>query len=681
MEHGVVEHVVQAARLMVEPRLALIPLLPLISFLLLILFGKRLGGLAPWGSVAALASAAGITFSIAKPVFDGVALGLRWAWLSPTNDAWSVGFYVDGLSWVMLFVVTVIGTMIQIYSIGYMHGDPRFSRFFAYLSLFCASMLLLVLADHFILLFAGWELVGLCSYLLISFWFEKPAAANAGRKAFLTTRVGDVGLLLGILTLYWTTGDLRFAHLDAIRSGLIENGQGWLLSVISLLVFFGAAGKSAQIPLHVWLPDAMEGPTSVSALIHAATMVAAGVYLVARTFSLFTMESLQIVMLIGLATHLFAGTVALTQVDIKRVLAYSTLSQLGLMFTAIGLEARTAGMFHLYTHAFFKALMFLGAGSVIHAAHTQDMREMGGLLKRMPWTGGLFLLAALSMTGLPFLSGFWSKDAILLAARESDPLIYWILVAGAVMTCTYILRLWLRIFWGEEAHAAHPGREHQHSGGRDVAPAGAAVRKSHAKQAGLHESPAIMVLPMAVLGIGAAIAGLAGSPWFGNRFFFLLGEHHAHEHLDMPLLLTTFLILAAGGSLAYFVGFKRLNFVPAPLRPLATKAYTLAYNKYYVDEIYQAVLIRPIQAISRSLTGFDGSVVDGAVNGAGRIGAFLSRWEDAFDRMVVDGVVNGCGALAQALGSAGRMLQTGQVQQYLLVVIVAAVTLSVLIRL
>ena len=671
MEHGVVEHVVQAARLMVEPRLALIPLLPLISFLLLILFGKRLGGLAPWVSVAALASAAGITFSIAKPVFDGVALGLRWAWLSPTNDAWSVGFYVDGLSWVMLFVVTVIGTMIQIYSIGYMRGDPRFSRFFAYLSLFCFSMLLLVLADHFVLLFAGWELVGLCSYLLISFWFEKPAAANAGRKAFLTTRVGDVGLLLGILTLYWTTGDLRFAHLDAMRAGLIENGQGWLLPIISLLIFFGAAGKSAQIPLHVWLPDAMEGPTSVSALIHAATMVAAGVYLVARTFSLFTVESLQVVMLIGLATHLLAGTVALTQVDIKRVLAYSTLSQLGLMFTAIGLEARTAGMFHLYTHAFFKALMFLGAGSVIHAAHTQDMREMGGLLKRMPWTGGLFLLAALSMTGLPFLSGFWSKDAILLAARESDPLIYWTLVAGAVMTCTYILRLWLRIFWGEEHHAADA-----HAGGHGKHGKSQASHASHA-----HESPAIMVLPMAVLGIGAAIAGLAGSPWFGGRFFYLLGDHHAHEHIDIPLLIVTFAILVAGGSLAYFVGFKRLNFVPTPLRPLATKAYTLAYNKYYVDEIYQAVLIRPIQAASRSLTGFDGSVVDGAVNGAGRIGAFLSRWEDAFDRLVVDGAVNGFGAIAQTLGSAGRLLQTGQVQQYLLVIIVAAVRLSVLIRL
>jgi len=687
--HADVSHA-EAVRLLVNTRLFWIPLLPLIAFVILILIGRRLGSLAPWLSVAALASAAGLTFSIAKPVFDGVTLSQRWDWLSTTNPAWSIGFAVDGLSWLMLFVVTVIGTMIQLYSIGYMHGDKRFSRFFAYLSLFCASMLGLVMADHFLLLFMCWELVGVCSYLLISFWFEKPAAAAAGRKAFLTTRVGDVGLLLGIFLLYTLVGDLRFLHLDIIRASLIESGKGGYLTLISALIFFGAVGKSAQIPLHVWLPDAMEGPTSVSALIHAATMVAAGVYLVARSFALFTPDSLQIVLVLGLVTHLLAATVALTMTDIKRVLAYSTLSQLGLMMVAMGLEARTAAMFHLYAHAFFKALMFLGAGSVIHAAHTQELGELGGLLKRMPWTGGLFLAAALSMCGLPFLSGFWSKDAILLAARESEPVVYWLLVLGATMTCCYVLRLWFRCFLGPEAQAsaAHGGHG-KHKSAHHASMVGAPSRadtssppRSHGAPGSVaHESPAIMVGPMAVLGIGALIAGLAGSPWMGNPLYHLLGDHHAHEHLDIPLLFMTAGILAVGGGLAWVVGFKRRNLLPEPLRPIGRLAYNLAAHKYYFDELYAFAIIRPFLSLTRSLSIFDGRVVDGAVNGAGRIGWFLGQWEERFDRTIVDGIVNGMGAVAQALGGAGRRLQTGYIQQYLLVVIIAAVTLSVLVQL
>ena len=671
MSHTVAEtFAVQSA-----PILAAIPLFPLLSFVILILIGRRLGVLSAWISVAALAASCAVSLSIAQPIFNGTALGIRWAWLSETNPAWSFGLRADGLSWIMLFIVTVIGSMIQIYSIGYMHGDPRYSRFFAYLSLFCASMLGLVLADHYVLLFMCWELVGLCSYLLISFWFEKPAAAAAGRKAFLTTRVGDVALLVGIFMLYWFAGDLQFAHLNSVRAAMLDGGHAWVLPLASMLIFFGAAGKSAQIPLHVWLPDAMEGPTSVSALIHAATMVAAGVYLVARSMPLFTSDSLQIVLIIGLITHLLAGTVALTQTDIKRVLAYSTLSQLGLMMTAMGLEARTAAMFHLYTHAFFKALLFLGAGSVIHAVHTQDIREIGGLYKQMPWTGTLFLIASLSMCGLPFLSGFWSKDAILLAAREEEPVVYGLLAVGAIMTCAYILRLWFRCFLGEPSSVAQADAHDTGRGKSKHAQTPASHAPSHA-----HESPAVMLAPMTVLGVGAVFAGIVGSPWGGNLFAFLMGDHHAHEHVDLGMLVVSCAIIGIGASLAWFIGFRRRNLLPEPLRPIGRALYTLAYNKYYFDEIYQAAIIRPFLALTQALSRFDGAVIDGAVNGAGRIGAWLSRWEQAFDQFIVDGIVNGFGFVAQHAGSAGRRLQTGVVQQYLLVLIVAVVTLAVFVQ-
>ena len=634
---------------LMAPELLLIPGLPLAVCAAILLSGRRTGRAAAWLAVVALAGACGVSLGLGPTVLGGSRLGISWAWLSAADPRWTVGLAVDGLSWIMLLVVTAIGTLIALYSIGYMHGDPRFPRFFAYLSLFCASMLGLVLADHFILLYACWELVGLCSYLLISFWFEKPAAAAAGRKAFLTTRVGDAGLLMAILLLSLVPGGLQFSQL----SGLHHILPGGDLTLISLLVFLGAAGKSAQAPLHVWLPDAMEGPTPVSALIHAATMVAAGVYLVARTLPLFTPESLRVVLAVGLTTHLLAGTVALTQTDIKRVLAYSTLSQLGLMMAALGIGARSAAMFHLVTHACFKALLFLAAGSVIHAAHEQDLSRLGGLRRAMPWTAALFLLASLSMGGAFLLSGFWSKDAILLAAAASSPWLMWTLLLGAAMTAGYIFRLYLLCFEGEPRHHG----EHR-----------------------AHESPAIMVLPMAALGVGAALVGLVESPWLGHPFLRLLGDPHVHEHIDMPIAVWSTAALVVGLALAWLVGFQRRRLVPALLRPLGAAFYRHAYNKYYVDEIYSRWIIQPFLAATERLSAFDRKIIDAAVDGTGRLGARLGELKERFDRLAVDRLVNATAETVRGLGMFLRRLQTGIVHQYLLVVVVAVVVLSLALR-
>jgi len=635
------------------PLLFWIPGLPLAAFVLLILVGRRLAPpVAGWMAVAALAGSCAATLALAEPVVQGERLAVRWAWLSAADPRWAMGLSVDGLGWLMCFIVTVVGTMIVLYSIGYMHGDPHFTRFFAYLSLFCASMLGLVLADHFVLLYVCWELVGLCSYLLISFWFEKPAAAAAGRKAFLTTRIGDTGLLVGILLLAWTGGSLHFAQLPALRGELSEG----ILTLVSLLIFLGAVGKSAQIPLHVWLPDAMEGPTPVSALIHAATMVAAGVYLVARTLVLFTPESLGVVLAIGLVTHLFAGTVALTMTDIKRVLAYSTISQLGLMMTALGLGAATLAMFHLGTHAFFKALLFLGAGSVIHATHYQELGDLGGLRGAMPRTAAVFLIAALSMSGLFPLSGFWSKDAILLAAKPAHPWLLWVLLGGAAMTAAYIFRLYFRCF-----HAAPQTAQ------------GLALHHAH-------ESPMSMVLPMVVLAIGAVVAGLLGSPWLHQPLFHLLGGVEPHGGLDVPILLWSTLMAAAGIWLAWAVGVRHARLLPWWLRPLGTQLYTLAAHKYYVDEAYQRLVIAPFLAATRALARFDLRVIDGAVDRTGAAGWSVGQWKERFDRLVVDRIVNGLAQTVRGGGAVLRLVQTGIVQQYLLVVVVAVVTLSLVLR-
>ena len=632
--------------------LALIPGLPLLAFAILILIGRRLGAASAWISVAAMAGALAVTYGLVAPaVLAGQVLSLRGEWLLH----WRMGFHVDELSLIMLVVVTTIGTLIQLYSIGYMHGDARYSRFFAYLSLFCASMLGLAMADHLVLFFACWELMGLCSYLLISFWFEKPAAANAGLKAFLTTRIGDTGLLLGILLLALTAGTLEFHDLGSVRMRLLVQHQEALLTLISLLIFSGSVGKSAQIPLHVWLPDAMEGPTPVSALIHAATMVAAGVYLVARTLPLFTAQGLAVVLGIGLTTHLLAGTVALTMTDIKRILAYSTISQLGLMFVALGLGSMPLAMFHLVTHACFKALLFLGAGSIIHATHQQDLSKLGGLFRSMPVTGTTCLIATLAMSGVPFLSGFWSKDAILIAARRDAPGVFWCLLVGAVMTAAYIFRLYLRCFHGAPAHHGHS--EH---------PA--------------HESPAIMTAPLALLAIGAAGIGFLGSPFTHHWLFGFLKLEEAQEGLDLTMLLVSGLIAGLGAWLAWEVGVRRRTLLPAGLRPLGQRLYGWAAHKYYVDECYREAIVQPFLRLTQGLSRFDQVVIDGAVNRTGSAGAWLSRLKAEFDRRIVDGLVNAIGRAIQAISARGRQLQTGIIHHYLLGIVASVVLLALWLR-
>ncbi|MBI3319237.1 MAG: NADH-quinone oxidoreductase subunit L [Candidatus Omnitrophica bacterium] len=633
------------------PLLLLIPGLPLLAFVTLILLGRRLGRVSAWLSAAALGGSASLTLALADAVFKGQTLAFRWPWLSAENPQWVMGVSVDALSWLMLVLVTVIGTLIQCYSIGYMHDDPRFSRFFAHLSLFCASMLILVMADHFVLLYAGWELVGLCSYLLISFWFEKPEAARAGRKAFLT-RIGDTGLLVGILVLAWAAGDLQFAHLPLLRTRfLLQHKEAWL-TLISLLVFFGAVGKSAQIPLHVWLPDAMEGPTPVSALIHAATMVAAGVYLVARTFPLFTDQSLAVVLSIGLATHLAAGTVALAMSDIKRVLAYSTISQLGLMMTALGLGAMPLAMFHLTTHACFKALLFLGAGSVIHATHHQEMSQLGGLFRAMPWTAVTFLIGALALSGVFPFSGFWSKDAILLEARHEAPWLFVCLLLGAVMTTAYIFRLYFRCF-----HGASPGQV------------------THA-----HESPAVMTLPLVMLALGAALVGWLGAPATHGWFFTFLGAHEQHEGLDPGILALSIGVAGFGVWLAWQVGLRHRQLLPDGLRPLGRWLYHYASNKYFIDELYDRAIIQPFLRMTARLSSADRRVIDGAVDRAGLAGWSLGQLKNRFDRQVVDRLVNGVADAVRAASHLGRRIQTGVVHDYLLIVVVSVVALAVWMR-
>lgn len=634
------------------PSLLFIPGLPLLAFAVLILCGRRLGTLSAWTSIAAMAGSLWLVCSITPPIFRGEQLGVRWVWVPEATDRFRVGLAVDSLSFVMLAVVTIVGTLIQLYSVGYMRKDSRVSRFFAYLSLFCASMLGLVMADHFITLYVCWELVGLCSYLLISFWFEKPAAASAGRKAFITTRIGDMGLLAGILLLAFTAGDLGLGGLASIRSRFLLEGNETLLTLISLLIFLGAVGKSAQIPLHVWLPDAMEGPTPVSALIHAATMVAAGVYLVARTLPLFTTQSLLVVLLIGLATHLASSTVALTMTDIKRILAYSTISQLGLMMTALGLGALPAAMFHLVTHAFFKALLFLGAGSVIHATHHQELAQLGGLFRVMPWTALTFLIAALAMSGVPPLGGFWSKDAILLEAEHQAPWVFWGLLGGAVLTASYVFRLYLRCFHGRPSTPAVHTRE----------------------------SPPVMVIPLVLLAVGAACVGLLGSPMTHQGFFRFLGAYELHEGLEPGMVALSIVLAGLGIWLAWQVGLKHRRLLPMAFGPIGLRLYTLASDKYYVDEAYERFIIQPFLRLTKVAARFDLAVIDGLVDRTGMTGWSLSVLKDQFDRHVVDRLVNGLAQLVRRLSQVGRQLQTGLVHHYLLAVVMAAIGLAVWLR-
>ncbi len=552
----------------------------------------------------------------------------------------------------MILVITGIGSLIHIYSTAYMHdeSDSEFARYFSYLNLFAAFMLVLVLGANFPLMFVGWEGVGLCSYLLIGFWFKKKSANDAGKKAFVVNRIGDYAFILGMLALFAKFGTLDFQEIAAAVSALPAETTFGVLSLTTLLLFIGATGKSAQIPLYTWLPDAMEGPTPVSALIHAATMVTAGVYMIGRNAVLFehTPETMLIVAVIGALTALMAGTIGLVQNDIKRVLAYSTVSQLGYMFLAMGMGAFGAGIFHLYTHAFFKALLFLGSGAVIHALHgEQDIRNMGGLKKYLPVTYWTFLIGSIAIAGVPPLAGFFSKDEILFETAVDGHWILWTVAAlTALLTATYMFRLVFLTFHGERRHGHASDDSHGHASDDSHRHATVASH-GHGSGSHLHDAPPAMAIALIVLAIGSVAAGWIGIPhalgghnqlhaWLEPAFeapaaaaagavegaAATEGEAGAEsrESLELMLMGVSTLIAVAGIWLAYQVWVKRRSIAENAAREFAP-IHRLLLNKYYVDEIYDAAIVQPIHAVSREglWRGFDVKVIDGAVNGAATI--------------------------------------------------------------
>lgn len=622
---------------------------------MLILFGRRIGRASGLVAVAASTAAGVIALPLAWRVLNAPeAATLTWSfeWLRWGEQAMRMGVLVDPPAALLLFVVTVTGTLIQVYSTGYMAGHPRYSRFFAYVSLFMAGMLGLVVADNLLLLFVSWEIMGLCSYFLIGFFFEKPSAAAAGLKAFITTRIGDVGLMLGMILLWWTAGTLRFEELAAFMAGHpVATGA---LTAAALLIFVGTIGKSAQFPLHVWLPDAMEGPTPVSALIHAATMVAAGVYLVARTFMLF--QALPVacsaVAWVGGITALMAACIAPAQTDIKRVLAYSTISQLGYMVMALGVGAYAAGLFHLMTHAFFKALLFLGAGAVIHGFHhVQDMRQMGGLRRKMPVTFATMAIATFAIAGVPPLAGFWSKDEILLSAyHASRPL--WVLgTVTAGLTAFYMFRLLLMTFFGEQRD------KHIHA----------------------HESPAVMTIPLVILAVFAALAGLPGSPWMGMWLQRALHVPWLHPHEVEPsrfVMGLSVLVAGAGIGAAALMYGPRPVISPARLAERFAPVHRASLNKFYFDELYLAAVVNPAKRLAAALWRTDQRLVDGAVNGAGLSAWLSAKAQGFFDKWVVDGLVNLAGAIVHAASAVTRRAQTGLVENYMLMAAAGVLALA-----
>ena len=480
----------------------IVPLFPLLSFLVLILFGRRFKESS--FKIAIFLTLLSSIFSIlvlferfTAPTYKSEAL-----WLAIGEVQLTVGFEVNQLNALMLVIVSLVSFLVHTYSAGYMKGDDRFSVYYAYLGLFTFAMLGLVLSPNLLQTYIFWELVGVGSFLLIGFYFYKEEAKQAAKKAFIMTRIGDVGLLIGMILLFWQVGSFEYDDIfQAVSDGVLSQG---MITLTAILIFIGAVGKSGQFPLHTWLPDAMEGPTPVSALIHAATMVAAGVYLVATVFPLFEASeaALMTVAIVGAITAIFAATIALVQTDIKRVLAYSTISQLGYMMLALGSAGYVAGVFHLTTHAFFKALLFLAAGSVIHAVHTQDIEKMGGLWKKLPKTGLLFLIGTMAISGVPLLSGFFSKDEILIATwKAGHPVLFTLAVITAFLTAFYMFRLFFMVFMG----------------------------KSRGEQNEVHESPTIMTLPMTVLAFLAILAGYINTPWFGT----FLGDWLTEWHMDM----------------------------------------------------------------------------------------------------------------------------------------------------
>jgi NADH-quinone oxidoreductase subunit L len=586
-------------------------------------------------------------------------------------------FRVDPLSVTMILIVTGVGSLIHLYSVGYMAHDARFARYFTYLNLFTVAMLILVLANNYLLMFVGWEGVGLCSFLLIGFWFTRPSAAAAGKKAFIVNRVGDWGFILGMLLLFWTFGTLNYGGVagsegifDQIASRAATPDGVALLTAAALLLFLGATGKSAQLPLYLWLPDAMEGPTPVSALIHAATMVTAGVYMVARSHALYAAApaALMVVAVVGAATALFAALVAMVQNDIKRVLAYSTVSQLGYMVLGVGVGAYAAGIFHLVTHAFFKALLFLGAGSVMHSLAGQlDMRKMGGLSKYMPLTWGTFLVGWLAICGVPGLAGFYSKDAILANAYATNPALWVVGLGTAALTAFYMSRMFFTTFHGKErielgdehhgGEEAHGHDAHGHDAGHAHADPHAHPAHSHAHADGsvhVHESPPVMTMPLVLLAIGSFVVGflLNGgliphhvTP-FGQWLAPSVGEpveHVAHGGLGEGALIALSIAAAVVGIVAAWLLHQKDAFV----RERETAFGQAADARFGYDGVLHAIFVRGGDALSQAL------------------------WR-IVDVGIIDGIVNGVGAAVAAGARMMRTLQTGYVRNYALMMLIGA---------
>ena len=606
-----------------------IPGLPLAAFLINGLFGRRwLGHLTGWIATGAVGLSALLAIGVFVDVLRGVERStvVLYRWIGVGEFKIDVAAFIDPLSSVMLLVVTVVGTLIFVFANGYMAHDQGFPRFFTWFSLFVFAMLILVMADNCLLMFVGWEGVGLCSYLLIGYWFQNTAPQKAANKAFWMNRIGDWGYTIGMITIFLVFGSLQFTEVFE-KVGIATQAN---LTLICLALFVGATGKSAQLPLYSWLPDAMEGPTPVSALIHAATMVTAGVYLVARSTPLFVAAgpALQVVAVIGALTAIFAATIALVQFDIKRVMAYSTVSQLGYMFLALGVGAPVAAIFHLATHAFFKALLFLGSGSVIHATgNEQDMRKMGGLRRKMPVTYWTMLIAGGALAALPPLAGFWSKDEIVGAAFVSGQTVLWAVgIITAVLTAFYVTRAMWLTFHGE------PRDHHLYD---------------HA-----HESPTVMTLPLILLAVGSATLGiLIGFPpdqGFIHSFLRPAVEVEGVEHTaEIGTILALAAVSVAAGLLGIAVGFlmyARHRPDPAAVTRAAGPLYTLLVNKYFVDELYDNRILGPGRAF------------------------FGVLW--AFDVHVIDGIANGIGRLASIGGGGARRLQTGVVGNYALTVVV-----------
>ncbi len=615
----------------------LIPVLPLLGFILIGVLNKRL----PVSLSGGIASAAVfLSFLISCGVFAGVVAAdavpervVLFDWITVGDLNIDFSFLLDRLSAVMLLVVTGVGTLIHIYSIGYMHHEPDHSRFFAYLNLFIFFMLLLVMGSNYIVMFAGWEGVGLCSYLLIGFWFKNTEYNNAAKKAFIMNRIGDLGFLLGVFLIYVTFGSVSFK--EVFESAKSFGSDNPTITAICLLLFIGAMGKSAQIPLYTWLPDAMAGPTPVSALIHAATMVTAGIYMVVRSNVLYSLSptASELVAVVGLATAFFAATIGLKQTDIKKVLAYSTVSQLGYMFVALGVGAFDTALFHVVTHAFFKALLFLGAGSVIHAmSGEQDIRRMGGLKAKLPVTHLTFLIGTLAIAGIPPFAGFFSKDEILAAAYGHSTVMFTMLSVTSVLTAIYMFRLYWLVFYGD-----FRGTDHQ---------------RSH-----LHESPGSMTIPLVVLAILSTLGGFMGMPEVFHAPHLLseylapvlwkTSAHHASHTFEWTLIGTSIVALILIIYLTYttYVNRKTLpeedDAIPAGLPRILT-------HKYYIDELYSALITKPLDAIS----------------------SFTYKY---FEKGLIDGIVNGTGKALNGLSGLLRFSQTGNIGGYIFSMVIGII--------